>query len=347
VITSYSDAKSLSKERSHEVTQEEFHHSKHDVNPRASVETYASTIAADEESVGEIESIIPPIRHICYEPDTISTTPCEFEELFPSTRRILIQHDDTTPDGNLNLRVDTELSISKGCRMKLTLFHLRMYDIAERQFSLRRYHRQSGREVCSSKRKYLKPVAKSSSPTKRGYLATALNKMNLKPLKSKPGTTSLHECEMADSDDDTGVLAAQADVRATIPTDSIRIEFSNYAQVEVHRRRRGDKRVYEFEYWGERYLWQRNAYEEEGDKVFSLELVNIATGNCISYITPDKLSRHQERIEAAQGSWVPPCSMRITQKGISSDLGDVIITTGLIALTDDCIRRRWRESHRH
>jgi hypothetical protein len=38
--------------------------------------------------------------------------------------------------------------------------------------------------------------------------------------------------------------------------------------------------------------------------------------------------------------------MRVTEKGVSGDLGDVIIATGLMALTDDCIRGHWREAHR-
>lgn len=350
-ITSYSysntkptDKKSATYEAYEVVDEPLSYEEDYGVDPRASIDTYASTIA-DEKEPSSQRSLNPLMRSICYQPDAISTTPAEFAELFPSTRRLLIQHDDTSPDGNLNLRLDTELSISRGHRVKLTLFHLRMYDLAERQFSLRRYQRQSGREVCSSKRKYLKPTSKPSSPSKKGSLVNALTKMNLKAFNSKPRPKPAHEPEDTESEDDLD-LFDQADVEASIPTETMRIEFSNYAQVELQRTRRGDGKMYDFEYWGQQYTWRKVIYQDEEESIFSFELVNMASGNCLAHITPDKLSRQQSRHEASQGTWVPPCSMRVTEKGISGDLGDVIIATGLMALTDDCIRGHWREAHR-
>ncbi|KIW91510.1 uncharacterized protein Z519_07476 [Cladophialophora bantiana CBS 173.52] len=353
-LTSCSDTKPIVKHY-HNYEEREIvdgpmvHPAEHEQDPRASTETYTSTIASDiDDASSRPPSLCPLMRHICYKPDAIATTPIEFGELFPSTRRILIQHDDTTPDGNLNLRVDTELSIAKGHKLKLTLFHLRMYDLAERQFSLRRYQRQSGREVCNSKRKYLKPVAKqsSSSPSPRRLSFTStLAKINLKTLKSKPRTKPAQEIRDEESDDDFSSFAAQVDVKATIPTDTIRIEFSNYAQVELERSKTGDSK-YEFEYWGERYSWRRNIYRDESELVFSFELIAASSGVCVAHITPDKLSQRQSRQEAALGGWVPPCSLRLTEKQVSNDLGDVIMATGLMSLVDDCIKRHWHEPHR-
>jgi NACalpha-BTF3-like transcription factor len=317
-------------------------------DPRASTLTYASTTPSEHQAESSPSSSFwPSMRSVCYEPEALATTPAEFGELFPSTRRILIQHDDTTPDGNLNLRVDTELAVSKGHKVKLTLFHLRMYDLAERQFSLRRYQRQSGREVCNSKRKYLKPAPEpSATPSRRRSLTSTLTKINLRNLKSRPRPKREPEVEEEEgSDEDVDLIASQAEVKATIPTDTIKIEFSNYAQVEFGRTKKVDGK-YDFEYWGERYSWRRHVYRDEMDVVFSFELVDLSSGVCIAHITPDKLSQRQSRQEAAQGSWVPPCSMRLTDKGISNDLGDVIVVTGLLALVDDCIRRHWHEPHR-
>lgn len=348
--TSYSDKKPIVKHYNNHEACEIFDEPKsiHDdpeIDPRASSETYDSTDSFQDES-SKPPSLCPLMRSICYHPDAIATTPVEFGELFPSTRRLLIQHDDTTPDGNLNLRLDTELTISRGQKVKLTLFHLRMYDLAERQFSLRRYQRQSGREVCNSKRKYLKPDTKSSPAPRKRPLSNALAKMNLKSLTGRPRPKTAHEIEDEESGDDLDLFAAQAHVKATIPTDSVRLEFSNYAQVELLRCERGDGKVYDFEYWGERYTWRRNVYQDESELVFSFELVNLASGTCVAHITPDRLSQRQSRREAAQGSWVPPCSMRITEKQITNDLGDVIVATGLLTLVDDCIKRHWREPHR-
>ncbi|KIX02865.1 uncharacterized protein Z518_08808 [Rhinocladiella mackenziei CBS 650.93] len=352
-VTSYSDTKPVVKYSSnyqeYEVTDESSsYEDEKDVDPRASIETYASGASTDasEQESSKPPSIYPLMRSVCYHPDAIATTPPEFGELFPSTRRFLIQHDDTTPDGNLNLRLDTELTVSKGQKLKLTLFHLRMYDLAERQFSLRRYQRQSGREVCNTKRKYLKPVTKGSSSPKKRSLSSTFNRMNLKSLAAKPRPKTSYEAEDDDSEDDLEFFAAHADVKATIPTNTVRLEFSNYAQVELERCRRGDGKMYDFEYWGGRYTWRRNVYQDESEMVFSFECVNLATGACVAHVTPDKLSPKQIRREAAQGSWVPPCSMRITEKQMSSDLADVIVATGLVTLTDDCIRRKWPEAHR-
>jgi len=346
---SYSDTKPTDKKyatyEAYEVVDEPLSYEEdYGVDPRASIDTYASTVAEEKEPTSQ-RSLNPLMRSICYHPDAISTTPAEFAELFPSTRRLLIQHDDTSPDGNLNLRLDTELSISRGHRVKLTLFHLRMYDLAERQFSLRRYQRQSGREVCSSKRKYVKPTPKPASPSKKGSLVNALTKMNLKTFNSKPRPKPVHDPEDSESEDDLD-LFSQPGVEASIPTETMRIEFSNYAQVELQRTRRGDGKMYDFEYWGQQYTWRKVIYQDEEESIFSFELVNMASGNCLAHITPDRLSRQQSRHEASQGTWVPPCSMRVTEKGISGDLGDVIIATGLMALTDDCIRQHWREAHR-
>ncbi|KAL6244252.1 hypothetical protein RBB50_008494 [Rhinocladiella similis] len=315
------------------------------VDPRSSTETYASTIASERESDSfKGPCLLPLTRHICYQPDAVACTPKDFADLFPSTRRILIQHDDTSPDGNLNLRADTEVALSKGQKTKLTLFHLRMYDLGDRQFSLRRYQRQSGREVCSTKRKYLKPVAEPSPTSKRHPFTTAFRKMSFRA--PKPRSRPSHEVEEDGPDDDFELFAAQADVEATVPTDTIRIEFSNYAQVELNRSGRGDGKLYDFEYWGEQYTWRQNVYQDGTESVFSFEMVNLNTGACIAHITPDRLSSKQARKEAAQGGWVPPCSMRILEKEVSGDLGDVLIATGLMVLTDDCIRKRWHEVHR-
>ncbi|KAI1618163.1 hypothetical protein EDD36DRAFT_23736 [Exophiala viscosa] len=319
------------------------------IDPRASSDTYASTTVSEKETP-QTSNLWPLLRQTCYQPDALGCTPSEFAELFPSTRRILIQHDDTTPDGNLNLRADTEMTVRKGHKVKLTLFHFRMYDLAERHFSLRRYQRQSGREVCSSKRKYVKPSAKPirpAAPPRKSSFGVSFPKINFrKALTAKSASQKPQEDKGDDVDEISEVCGPRPDVEATVPTDNIRIEFSNYAQVELNRDPRNDKSVYDFEYWGETYSWRRRVYKDGSETVFSLEMFHSTTGACLAHITPDKLSEKQRRKEAVHGGWIPSCSMRIMEEDISSDLGDVLIATGLISLTDDCIRRHWQEAHR-
>ena len=316
------------------------------IDPRSSVETYASTIASDEDLDHSPEYDLPENRHDVYDANCLPTTPPDFAKLFPTTRRILIQHDDSTSDGNMNLRLDTEAISPSGDKLKMTLFHLRMKSLYERQFSLRRYCRESGREICNSKKKYAKPIPKShrKRPSLPRSITTALH--NIGSRRSPHREDSGYESEDGETlEEELRNFTLNSEVKATIPTNIIRLEFSNYAQVEVHRRRHENVKTYDFEYWGEPYSWRREVSYDENEVVYSYELINLKTEKCIAYIMPDKLDSRQARIEEAQGGWVPPSSLRITDRAVSEDLGDVIVASGLVALTDDCIKRRWHNSH--
>lgn len=318
-----------------------------DIDPRSSVETYASTEASDDDLADQPEYELPKDRRRAYETEALPTTPPDFAKLFPTTRRILIQHDDSSSDGNMNVRVDAEALSGKGEKLKMTLFHLRMKNLYERQFSLRRYCRDSGREVCNSKKKYAKPLpvqAKQTKrpSTKRSVTSTVHTVGRKSPRRSDSGYESDDDAD--DIEEELRAFTLNSEVKATIPTNIVRLEFSNYAQVEVHRQRHGHDKCYDFEYWGEPYTWKREVTEDEGETIYSYELTNLRTNQCVAYIMPDKLDEKQSRLEAAQGTWIPPSSMRITDKDISADLGDVIVATGLIAITDDCIKRRWHNS---
>ncbi|KAK4964112.1 hypothetical protein LTR28_004044, partial [Elasticomyces elasticus] len=82
------------------------------VDARTSVDTYASTIPSCndlQEDVSEYE--VPAYRQdYCYS-DALPATPQDFAELFPSHRRLLIRHDDSTLDGNMNLRIDCQVAL--------------------------------------------------------------------------------------------------------------------------------------------------------------------------------------------------------------------------------------------
>jgi hypothetical protein len=144
-------------------------------SPKTSVETYASTVPSEEALVNDMGEFDLP-EYTAEQYDTVvPATPSDFSELFPSRRRLTIRHDDSTLDGNMNLRIDTEVHAS-GRRCDMTLFHLRMHDLKERQFSLRRYCRDSGREVCHSVLKTQKPLAVKRPGFQRS-LSNALSSM--------------------------------------------------------------------------------------------------------------------------------------------------------------------------
>ena len=300
----------------------------------SSVDTYASTHASEEDLHSFSLDNFPRERHQCFDPDTVPTTPADFAELFPSARRMMIQHDDSTPDGNMNLRIDTDVTTKSGRRRKMTLFHMKMQDLDDRKFSVRRYWRNSGREVANSKRKYVHPLPAGVKPQMRRS-STAPEFKRPDPRRQDSGYESDEEDD--DFEEKLRALTIAKDIKATIPTDSIRLEFSNYAQVVVDPVRHGDRKQYNFEYWGESYTWKKRPLRDGGEIINSFELVNLQTHQKVASIVPDALSAEETEFEQSQGAWIPASSMRILQRDVSDDLGDVIITTGLVALTDDCI----------
>ncbi len=239
-----------------------------------SVNTYASTTPSEADRQHQPEFEVPLAEYDIYPSEGIPSTPANFAHLFPSDRRLLIHHDDATSDGNMNLRVDTEVSDSDGRPRKLILFHLRMMDLRDRRFSLRRYCRESGREVCNSTRK----DARTS------------------PVPS---------------------------ARSASPTDTVQLEFSNYAHVNVNKRGSKRSKRYELEYWGTKYEWKRQVYRDGHSEEVSYHLINDKTSKSIAHITPEPLTAREAQEEEDFGGWVPPCSMRITDTSVFRSLTDV------------------------
>ncbi|KAH0294003.1 hypothetical protein KCU62_g532, partial [Aureobasidium sp. EXF-3399] len=129
-----------------------------------------------------------------------------------------------------------------------------------------------------------------------------------------------------------------------IPTKTIKLEFSNYAQVEVKRRGAKNSKRYEFEYWGVHYVWKRITDRTGFTKEVSFCLFRNNEDRSLARIQPTPLSGVQNREELSKGGWVPPCTMGITDEEILENLNgisDVVVAAGLIALVDDCIKRRF------
>jgi hypothetical protein len=269
------------------------------------------------------------------ERDAIPTTPRDFAELFPTGKRISIRHDDATIDGNMNLRVDTQVQEGDHRKQSYTLFHLRMQDLRTREFSLRRYCRDSGREVCHSIRKYQKP------PSERPVLQRASTALaNLVKTDSRPSTSSglkrhdsgyesvvpgyVDEEEMEDVSRPKAVGYSKG--RALIPTNTLKLEFSNYAHLDVKRRGAKSYKRYAFEYWGHDYSWKRIVKKERDSDHESVSYYLVRDDNDkepLAHICPVRLSREEEYEEQARGGWIPPCYMRITDKQILQSDGDM------------------------
>ncbi|EEY22148.1 conserved hypothetical protein [Verticillium alfalfae VaMs.102] len=339
--------------------------------PGASVDTFDSSLASENDCCREIdlesyddnESLPLPVYHQRHLVDSgiPPSNAQDFAKLFPSMERLSIRHDDSTPDGNLNLRVDTVVPGRR--RLAIQLFHLRMHDLARRDFSLRRYCRDSGREICSCKRQYdlpsheerhgmqhsmtnaLKALGghRTLSHASAGIASSAGN------VRPQSGTMSHDESPVLHPSNHSLSFQHQPQ-NEPVPTNTMKLEFSNYARVNISRRGHSGSKRYEFEWWGHSYQWRRVLDRNLG--VVSFHLIQDGVSNRpVAHIVPETRSPNQVESDERAGDWVPPCHMWISDQSIidaATNVADVVVATGLIALVDDCIKQRWQTGkHQH
>jgi hypothetical protein len=293
-------------------------------NPRSSAETYLSGASEDDlcddpESDPAYE--VPEINlHRRGHADLRPSTPQDFAEILASAKRLSIRHDDTTCDGNMNLRVDTEDPFG-GPRASIQLFHMRMQDLKKREFSLRRYERSSGREVCHSTRKY--KSASDRRPKLTRSVSNALASIRgSKPRRIDSGLSS-HSSQSSPSfrRQDSGYGSPPDEDSETadqVPTNTVKLEFSNYAIVNVARRGARSSKRYEFEYWGHAYAWRRSL---DADGSISYHL-HRDDGRITAHILPELRDANQVRAHARAGGWVPPCSMWVSDLDAATDVAE-------------------------
>lgn len=309
---------------------------------------------------------IPPLpiyTRDVIEPNVRPSSPQDFAKLFPSLNRLSIRHDEYTPDGNMNLRIDTVVTGRR--RTAIQLFHLRMYDLAKREFSMRRYCRDSGREVCNSKRKYEEPATPkkegSSRPTLQRSMSSALKTLggggsskpgirrtnsggsffsskssSSKSSKSskRPSTSNSYssyegdtEAYYVDGKSSESLSSGRSSSKDNKkqkkePTNTIKLEFSNYARVDIHRRGKSKSKRYEFEWWGHRYAWKRSIDKQLG--LVSWHLVRDGNTEApVAHIVPETRSPSQVMADESAGGWVPPCYMWIADESILDAMTDV------------------------
>lgn len=298
---------------------------------RSSIGSFPSTIAS-EEDLGEEDFVYEEPPEIEYEPCTpaaYASTPSEFGQYFPSTRRLCIRHDDTI-DGNMNLRVDTETHTQSGRKVDLTLFHLRMQDLKRREFSFRRYCRESGREVCHSSRKYnTKPLThrrpafqRSVSSALASLKSMAGDKSSVKGLKRQDsGYASTKGDEDEEEVEETSKPTTSKNL--PLPTNTTMLEFSNYAHVELKRRGAKSSKRYEFDYWGTSYTWRRSCRKRGSSIETSYHLFAARSSTPVAHIVPEPMSPYEAEEENRKGGWIPPSSMWISDSNILNALTDV------------------------
>ncbi|KAG0130115.1 hypothetical protein HOY82DRAFT_487250 [Tuber indicum] len=284
------------------------YHPAHD--PRESENTYCSTVEDPDDDYPYYDTHPYVHYHKAPPPPQASpSTPSEFAELFPSTRCLSIRHDDSTLDGNMNLRV--------AHIKRKTIKPAPQRPILQRSVS-KALHSFRGRTEAE-------PVAKLNRQDS-GYSSSGFDGEAEEEPKSSSETTQ--------------------------NTNICTLEFSNYAHVDLTRRGGKGSKKYDFEYWGKSYSWKRVVKQvgpHAGAEEISYQLANNSTGNVVAHIVPDPLSPTQAQAEEAKGGIVPPCSFWLRDSSQDpiilclADVADVIMATGLTALVDDCIKRRFHK----
>lgn len=322
--------------------------------PRSSVDTYDSTTDSQDDLALEREDdlslhpddYIPPLpsyTHSPTEPNVRPSTPKDFASLFPSTNRLSIRHDDFTSDGNMNLRVDTLVPGAPGTRTAVQLFHLRMYDLGKRDFSLRRYCRDSGREVCNSKRAPPASPPPTSRPALQRSMSSAMKTVlgsatkpafrrqnsststvssggrQQRPATSHSYETNADEASVSSTGEQHHKLPSQQQAQVG---NAIKLEFSNYARVDVERKGSKGSKRYEFSWWGHRYTWKR-VVEKHMQGVVSFHLMREGQAAPVAHIVPETRSPNQVEDDERAGGWVPPCYMWINDKSVLDAATDV------------------------
>lgn len=323
-----------------------------DTNPLTSVNTYCTTVVShDDREHDSYFDAYDDSEFFFDEPPqsaAVPATPQEFAEHFPRHRkRLIIKHDDSTLDGNMNVRVDCEAPTRREQNRRITLFHMRMYDLRDRDFSVRRYGRDCGREVAHVKRKFVAPPQR---PTLRKALSSLRGKQQheeheFRRLERADSGYASNFDDEEEAEHEAAPTPSSAQPKAT---NTCALEFSNYAHVELTRRGAKSGKKYEFEYWGKSYSWRRTIKGAGMNEDVSYHLVNNASGAVVAEILPDMLDATTLAMEEAKGGFVPPCSMFINDSPAdpvnsqNADVADVIVTTGLVALVDDSIKRKYQ-----
>lgn len=324
---------------------------------RASANTYCSTVPSFDEGIEEDDEAYGHYDYYDYydkapRSEAVPATPAEFAELYPSIRRFQIRHDDASADGDMNIRVDTDLNERGGIPKLITLFHLRMYDLQKREFSLRRYGRDCGREVAHTHQKKVdtpkRPaIQRSVSKAFQSFRGKSEQERQMGIQRQDSGYgSSLDEEEEGDNHSEK--LRRKETEESSKQCNAIAMEFSNYAHVCITRKGTKTTRKYDFEYWGKNYSWKRLIRKNPAtaEDEISYQLVNNNNDNIVAVILPDPVSPMSINNDL-NGEFVPPCSFYLKDSlsdpiNGPADVADVIMTTGLMALVDDCIKRRFR-----
>ena len=119
-----------------------------------------------------------------------ASTPRNFGDFFPSQKRLLINHDDSIYDSGMNLKIEVVAQGATSVKEIIQLFHLRTHDLENREFSLRWYCRNSGREVYHYVRKRIESKIPGSGSGTISTIQKALSSIRRRASSSVASISS-------------------------------------------------------------------------------------------------------------------------------------------------------------
>lgn len=293
--------------------------------PGSSTDTFDSSLDSDDgesqDSNDDHHRIprLPLYRKAVIGPTVQPSNYKVFPELFPSLDKMYIRHDEYTSDGNMNLRVDIQLPHRP--QKQAQLFHLRMYDLDDRVFSLRRYCRESGREVCRTKREYTPAASSGGRHSLQRSVSSVFRSLGARPqFRRTSSSSSLFNFKASPgSKRPDSSLSMRSEIlrprhepeqkSRSSPTNSIKLMFTNYAIIELIRKGGGPTpKRYEFSWWGASYAWKRIQNTNLGTTSF--HLVHDGKPDAfLANIVAEARSPNELICEETDGGWMPPCTM--------------------------------------
>lgn len=269
-----------------------------------------------DDSPGSQEELLPPVYHPDVTPGASlqPSTPGDFAVLFPSLNPFTIGHDNFGSDGNMNIVVDVPSPHIDKLGGRIQLFHLKMVNLSTREFSLRRYSRDSGDEFSWSRRKYVeldtRPILQRSFEQVIEKLGNRLTGHEFEPdiidARDSLAATGGYS-PWVSVDNDIG------DIKEFKSTDVIRLGFQNYSTVELEYVSSRKARSYQFSFWHRDYIWNWVVDQD----LISLHLFEgRQRKNPVASIVPIASSPKQIQANEATGAWVPPCQMRFIEDNV-------------------------------
>jgi hypothetical protein len=134
--------------------------------------------------------------------------------------------------------------------------------------------------------------------------------------RNDSGYGSLNSSVDVEREAGPGSASSTPPKQPAVDSNLIKLEFSNYAQMDIRRRGAKGSKRYEFEYWGTSYAWRRHVRKSGDSEILSYLLTKAGSERTLAHIIPARLSRHEALEEQKLGGWVPPCTFWISDDSI-------------------------------